>query len=56
MTEQEARKLLMCPVCGKPKTTGAVVCWGNCYRGKNGYKYSSLPFEMWYMQKLKEVS
>lgn len=47
LTEKQARKMETCPICGDKKSVGAVVCWGDCYRGVNGFKNTSLSFNEW---------
>jgi len=42
-----ARRLTICPVCGKEKNIGSIVCWGECWRGENGLKHSPLSDEQW---------
>lgn len=45
--ERTARAMTACPTCGRPKTVGAVVCWGECWRGVDGLKASPLPAGVW---------
>ena len=54
MTGVEARMLPTCPACGTPKAStktdgpGApLVCWGDCWRGPGGFKWSGERFEKW---------
>lgn len=41
----------ICPVCGFDKIGGydgaPVVCWGECWRGDNGLKYTEMDTEEW---------
>ena len=45
--ERGAREATTCPACGCAKQHGAVVCWGACWRGPAGLKYSNLPAGVW---------
>lgn len=45
--ETLARKMETCPKCGQKKGTGGIVCWGECWRGENGLKYTQLETEQW---------
>jgi len=50
LTEAEARHLKYCPACGAPKSSGPgaqLVCWGACWKGPQGFKWSPLPFGEW---------
>lgn len=47
ITEGVARTMLTCPVCGRPKERDAIVCWGECWRGHGGLKYSGLSADEW---------
>lgn len=46
-TEAEARTMGTCPICGGEKSPGAIVCWGECYRGEGGLKWYAGTFEDW---------
>jgi len=53
--EKQARYMTHCPKCGERKESGEhsqIVCWGECWRGENGLKYTQLETEQW----LKENS
>jgi hypothetical protein len=43
--EKEARTMGKCPVCGKDKSISAIVCWGKCWKGLDGLKYTPLETE-----------
>lgn len=49
--ESVARLMNICPVCGFDKIGGydgaPVVCWGECWRGDNGLKYTEMDTEEW---------
>lgn len=48
--EHKARMSTKCPVCGGKKEAGEhmqIVCWGDCWRGENGLKYTQLDTEVW---------
>jgi hypothetical protein len=48
--EKLARLSLKCPVCHEAKQSGEyapIVCWGECWRGKNGLKYTDIDTEKW---------
>lgn len=46
--ERIARTMTTCPVCGEPKTVGAIVCWGACWRAPGwGLKQSKAPAGVW---------
>ena len=48
--ESVARNMATCPKCGAGKTSGPhaqIVCWGDCWRGENGLKYTQLETEQW---------
>ena len=47
MTEAEARAMHTCPVCLEPKSAGAVVCWGACWRSRTGLKYTAMTTDQW---------
>ena len=46
--EDVARAAATCPACGAAKTVGALVCWGRCWSGPRGLKYSGLGFAEWF--------
>lgn len=50
LSEEEARALHFCPSCGEEKSVGAVVCWGDCWRGEQGLKYSGMSIKAWFEQ------
>lgn len=48
--EHKARMMTACPKCGAEKTSGEhsqIVCWGECWRGENGLKYTTMSVEQW---------
>ena len=45
--EAMARRLTVCPACGKEKQVGCVVCWDCFKRIDNPYKYADMEFEDW---------
>lgn len=48
--EIKARHSDTCPKCGAPKSAGdfePVVCWGECWTGNTGLKYSNVDTETW---------
>jgi len=48
--EKKARNSTVCPICGEKKEAGPhsqIVCWGECWRGKDGLKYTTLDVEDW---------
>jgi len=40
ITEDEARKRIVCPACGSPKDLGCMVCW-NCFK----YRMDIIPLK-----------
>lgn len=56
--EHVARLMNICPVCGRSKIGGydsaPVVCWGECWNGANGLKYSGLDTETWLKANAKQ--
>lgn len=45
--ETKARKLDVCPGCGKPKSIGCIVCW-DCFKGgDNPFKYADISLLDW---------
>lgn len=53
-TEAEARTMIQCPCCHKPKASGLVVCW-TCFKHETPHgfaplKNSGLPFADWLEQ------
>ena len=54
--ETIARMMTTCPKCGEPKQAGEhsqIVCWGECWRGENGLKYTQLDTEQWLKENCK---
>lgn len=48
--EAKSRYSPICLVCGEKKSSGEhaqIVCWGDCWRGENGLKYTTLDTEEW---------
>lgn len=48
--ETKARMMNTCPICGASKNSGEhaqIVCWGECWRGDNGLKFSELEAKDW---------
>jgi len=48
--EKAARASTTCPACGEAKEAGEhsqIVCWGDCWRGEKGLKYTQLDTEEW---------
>ncbi len=48
--EKKARNMNNCPKCGSEKSAGEhsqIVCWGECWRGENGLKYTQLNTNDW---------
>lgn len=55
--EDKARASTTCPVCGDEKNSGqgaSIVCWGSCWRGKDGLKYSNKTTEKWLSDNIKK--
>ena len=47
ITEDQARKQVVCPACGEDKAEGTIVCWGCFKHSANSLKYTDLPWEEW---------
>lgn len=48
--EKQARMMTTCPKCGASKEAGEhsqIVCWGDCWRGEGGLKYTQLETSQW---------
>ena len=51
--ELKARMLNACPKCGAKKESGEhsqIVCWGDCWRGVDGLKYTALSTVQWLLK------
>jgi hypothetical protein len=48
--EKIARLMDTCPKCEAEKSAGEhsqIVCWGECWRGEKGLKYTTMSTEQW---------